>query len=96
MDAVSSVSCEKLVFIRLFQRENNIFFEVSDNGPGVPSDRIATIFELFHTTKEKGMGMGLWLSRAIMDSHEGSIKLLKGPENETLFQISLPNYSPTV
>ena len=96
MDAVSSVSCEKLVFIRLFQRENNIFFEVSDNGPGVPSDRIATIFELFHTTKEKGMGMGLWLSRAIMDSHEGSIKLFKGPENETLFQISLPNYLPTV
>ena len=95
MDAVSSVSFEKLVFVRLFQRENNIFFEVSDNGPGVPSDRIATIFELFHTTKEKGMGMGLWLSRAIMDSHEGSIKLLKGPENETLFQVSLPAYEHT-
>jgi signal transduction histidine kinase len=95
MDAVSNVSAKKLVFIRLFQRENNIFFEVSDNGPGVPSDLIATIFELFYTTKEKGMGMGLWLSRAIMDSHEGSIKLLKGPENETLFQISLPRYLTT-
>jgi nitrogen-specific signal transduction histidine kinase len=41
------------------------------------------------------MGMGLWLSRAIMDSHEGSIKLLKGPENETLFQVSLPAYEHT-
>jgi C4-dicarboxylate-specific signal transduction histidine kinase len=96
MDAVASVSGEKLVVIRLYQREKNLFFEVVDNGIGVPSDRIATIFELFNTTKEKGMGMGLWLSRAIMDSHDGSIKLLKGPENETIFQISLPNHSPTV
>ena len=96
MDAVASVPGEKLVVIRLYQREKNIFFEVCDNGPGVPSDRIATIFDLFHTTKEKGMGMGLWLSRAIMDSHDGSIKLLKGPENETIFQISLPSYSPSV
>jgi nitrogen-specific signal transduction histidine kinase len=39
------------------------------------------------------MGMGLWLSRAIMDSHEGTIKLLKGPAGETLFQISLPAYT---
>jgi signal transduction histidine kinase len=95
VDAVTSVSGEKLVFIRLFQRENSIIFEVSDNGFGVPSDRIATIFELFHTTKEKGMGMGLWLSRAIMDSHEGSIRLLKGPEDETLFQVALPAYVHT-
>jgi signal transduction histidine kinase len=95
VDAVTSVSGEKLVFIRLFHRENSIILEVSDNGFGVPSDRIATIFELFHTTKEKGMGMGLWLSRAIMDSHEGSIKLLKGPENETLFQVALPAYVHT-
>jgi C4-dicarboxylate-specific signal transduction histidine kinase len=95
MDAVASVSGEKFVFIRLFHGENKIFLEVSDNGLGVQSDRIATIFELFHTTKEKGMGMGLWLSRAIMDSHEGSIKLLKGPENETLFQVSLPAYEHT-
>jgi C4-dicarboxylate-specific signal transduction histidine kinase len=96
MDAVASVPGEKLVVIRLYQREKNLFFEVVDNGIGVPSDRIATIFELFNTTKEKGMGMGLWLSRAIMDSHDGSIKLLKGPENETIFQISLPSYSSTV
>ena len=96
MDAVARLSGEKHVFIRLFRCENNIFFAVSDNGCGVPSDRIATIFELFHTTKEKGMGMGLWLSRAIMDAHEGSIMLLKGPENETLFQVSLPSYSSAI
>ena len=92
IDAVENVSDEKNVFIHLFQYEKRVMFEVSDNGPGVADSQVATIFELFHSTKEKGMGMGLWLSRAIMDSHEGSIKLLKGPASETLFQVSLPAY----
>jgi C4-dicarboxylate-specific signal transduction histidine kinase len=93
MDAVEAISGDKNVFIRLLSHEKNVVFEVSDNGPGVSSDRVATIFELFNSTKDTGMGMGLWLSRAIMDSHEGTIKLLKGPAGETLFQISLPAYT---
>ncbi len=92
MDAVAGVSGEKNVFIHLFQHENRVMLEVSDNGPGIADGRVSTIFELFNTTKEKGMGMGLWLSRAIMDSHEGTIKLLTGQANETLFQVSLPVY----
>lgn len=96
MDAVATVQGEKSVFIRLFRKNEQIVLEVSDNGPGVPQDRIATIFELFNSTKETGMGMGLWLSRAIMDSHEGSIKLMTGPANETLFQVSLPAYTHPV
>ena len=96
MAAVDGLSGEKNVFIRLLQRDKQVILEVSDNGPGVPVDRIATIFELFNTTKANGMGMGLWLSRAIMDSHEGSIKLLAGPANETLFQVSLPSLSQMV
>lgn len=90
MAAVDGLSGEKNVFIRLFQQDKQVILEVSDNGPGVPDDRIAMIFELFNTTKVNGMGMGLWLSRAIMDSHEGVIKLLAGPANETVFQVSLP------
>ena len=90
MDAVIGLSGEKNIFIHAFRQANRAVLEVSDNGPGVPPERIATIFELFNTTKEKGMGMGLWLSRAILDSHEGTIKLSTGPQNQTLFQVSLP------
>lgn len=88
MDAVADLSGEKNVFIHLFQREKTVVLEVSDNGPGITDSQASDIFELFTTTKNKEMGMGLWLSRAIVDSHEGSIKLLKGPTNETLFQVS--------
>ena len=94
MDAVKGLLGEKNVYIRLFPQDKQVILEVSDNGPGVPDDRIATIFELFNTTKLNGMGMGLWLSRAIMDSHEGTIKLLAGPADETLFRVSLPVLPP--
>ena len=93
LDAVARVSSEKSVYIHVFHRDHNVVLEVTDNGPGVQSDRVASIFDLFNTTKENGMGMGLWLSRAIMDSHEGSIKLLTGPAGETSFQVSLPAYA---
>jgi len=92
IDAVAGLSGEKSFFIHLFQREKTVVLEVSDNGPGIADSQASTIFELFSTTKGKEMGMGLWLSRAIMDSHEGSIKLLKGPASETMFQVSLPLY----
>lgn len=91
MDAVTLLSSEKNIYVRVSQGDQQILLEVSDNGPGVPDHKEASIFELFNTTKEKGMGMGLWLSRAIMDAHEGSIKHLKGPANETLFRVSIPS-----
>ncbi|MDO9024173.1 HAMP domain-containing sensor histidine kinase [Zwartia sp.] len=90
MDAVADVSSEKIVLIKIFRDNDKVILEVSDNGPGVPGDRVASIFELFNTTKHKGMGMGLWLSRAIMDSHQGEISLSSGPGGETLFRVSLP------
>lgn len=92
MGAVSGLLGEKNVFIHLFQREKTVVLEVSDNGPGIADSQASDIFELFTTAKDKEMGMGLWLSRAIVDSHEGSIKLLKGPTNETLFQVSFAAY----
>jgi signal transduction histidine kinase len=42
---------------------------------GVPVESAETIFELFRTTKNDGMGVGLWLSRAVMDNHRGSLSL---------------------
>lgn len=93
MDAVAEMSSDQLVVIKLFRQNEKVILEVSDNGPGVQDDRVATIFELFNTTKEQGMGMGLWLSRAIMDSHEGAICLARGPAGETLFRVTLPALS---
>jgi PAS domain S-box-containing protein len=47
---------------------------VSDTGHGIPSDRLAHIFDPFFTTKPNGMGMGLAISRTIIEAHGGTIR----------------------
>jgi two-component system, LuxR family, sensor kinase FixL len=47
---------------------------VSDSGPGVPADKLAHIFEPFFTTKPNGMGMGLPVSRTIIEAHNGRLR----------------------
>lgn len=52
---------------------------VVDNGPGIPDEIIEQIFVPFFTTREKGSGIGLSLSRQIMMLHSGSLKLVSVP-----------------
>lgn len=51
-------------------------FEVTDDGPGVPEQSVAHIFDAFFTSKEKGTGLGLALCRKIARAHGGELKLL--------------------
>jgi PAS domain S-box-containing protein len=54
---------------------------VTDNGPGIPEDLADKIFIPFFTTKESGSGIGLSLSRQIMQLHGGTIKMKSQPQN---------------
>ncbi|NEX21583.1 PAS domain S-box protein [Thiorhodococcus mannitoliphagus] len=63
---------------------------VEDNGPGIPPERIATLFDPFVTTKEKGMGMGLAISYTIVENHEGRIWAESDVDAGSTFQLSLP------
>ena len=49
---------------------------IEDRGPGLPPERLATLFEPFNSTKPHGLGLGLSISRAIMDLHQGSIRFV--------------------
>ncbi len=46
---------------------------VIDTGPGIPDDRVSRVFESFYTTKQEGMGLGLSIARAIVQTHGGTI-----------------------
>lgn len=65
---------------------------VKDNGKGIPKDKRKFLFRKRFSTKEKGWGMGLLLTRRIVqDVHEGKIRLLKSqPLFETVFEITFP------
>jgi signal transduction histidine kinase len=58
---------------------------VSDNGPGISREHLEEIFIPFFTTREKGSGIGLSISRQIMGAHGGTLKVRSDPGKETVF-----------
>jgi len=63
---------------------------VSDSGPGIPADKLASIFDPFFTTKPNGMGMGLPISRTIIEAHGGRLWAENRPAGGASFRFTLP------
>jgi signal transduction histidine kinase len=63
---------------------------VHDSGPGIPHESLARVFEPFYTTKSGGMGMGLSISRTIVDAHGGRLSAENVPGGGASFTMSLP------
>jgi signal transduction histidine kinase len=66
---------------------------VRDSGKGISSDMISRIFDTFFTTKSGGMGMGLSISRSIIDAHGGQLSVSSTPGHGATFEIRLPSLS---
>jgi two-component system sensor histidine kinase HydH len=67
-----------------------VWLRVRDNGPGIPTSSRAQIFDPFYTTKESGTGLGLALSKKIIDAHGGVMEFESSPELGTEFVITFP------
>jgi len=67
--------------------DQSIIIEVTDNGPGIIPEAINRIFVPFFTTKKSGSGIGLALSRQIMQMHNGSLTVESEPEVRTVFTL---------
>jgi PAS domain S-box-containing protein len=68
--------------------QNEMLIQVIDNGPGV--DNTETIFDAFVTTKDKGMGIGLAVSRSIVEAHDGRLWAENNPGGGATFSMALP------
>jgi signal transduction histidine kinase len=67
---------------------------VADTGPGIPAPVLARIFEAFFTTKgDAGTGLGLWISREIVDRHHGRLNV-RSNRSGTVFILFLPHPTP--
>jgi signal transduction histidine kinase len=64
--------------------------EVRDNGPGVPEDVHERVFEPFFSTKAEGVGIGLAITRSIIDAHGGALTLSPTPGGGATFRFRLP------
>jgi len=67
-----------------------VVVDVSDDGPGMPTDVAEKIFNPFFTTKAQGSGLGLAIVRKIVDAHEGRIDMTTADGRGTRFRVTLP------
>jgi len=74
----------------LMNKENIIEVRIKDTGPGLEADQIENIFNTFVTTKPQGIGMGLPISRTIIEAHEGKLFAESGKNTGACFVFTLP------
>jgi C4-dicarboxylate-specific signal transduction histidine kinase len=67
-----------------------VSISVQDNGRGIDPEDIDRIFDPFFTTKSNGMGMGLAICRSIIEAHGGTLSVLPGVSEGSIFHIVLP------
>jgi two-component system, LuxR family, sensor kinase FixL len=92
MEAMEAANTEQRSIVIEARRtaKHAIEISVTDTGPGVATEMTKTIFEPFTTTKSLGLGMGLSISRAIIESHGGSLRLARGVRSGAMFIFDLP------
>jgi PAS domain S-box-containing protein len=71
--------------------DGHLLISVSDNGVGIPTDKIDRVFDTFFTTKPQGTGMGLAISRSIVESHGGRLWAASDSDRGSTFRFTLPN-----
>jgi len=81
---------DKKVRLTVVQEGGAIVASVSDNGPGLTSEARAKLFEAFFTTKRDGLGLGLSLSRSIIEAHGGRLSADEDARGGTTFRFYLP------
>jgi NO-binding membrane sensor protein with MHYT domain/signal transduction histidine kinase len=91
IDATKDVDGKREVAIESHRGENgNILVYVNDTGVGLPPKEAEHIFKAFFTTKLQGIGMGLSISRSIVESHGGRLWAADNPPRGASFRLSLP------
>ena len=89
--AIKEQAAPKTIGLRLSQTDTQICIECQDNGPGFPADFIKKGPGIFQTSKKEGMGVGLWLSKTIVENHHGTLEIQNQESGGALLLIRLPH-----
>ena len=72
--------------------ENMVKVEVKDSGCGIPEENVKRLFSHFFTSKPDGLGMGLSISRSIVEAHGGRLDVANNPDHGATFYFTIPVY----
>ena len=97
-NALKFTPSEGSITVRLEHVDDNIVWSVSDSGEGIPADKLEVVFDRFvQLTKNdrRGVGLGLFISKCIVQGHGGRIWVDKGNEQGSTFCFTIPVAQPT-
>jgi len=91
IDAMKNIDrTRELTIQSRLAEDRQLIISVSDNGVGLPSEQASQIFDAFFTTKSHGLGMGLRISRSIVESHGGRLWAADNSSQGASFSFTLP------
>ena len=83
---------KKEIYIKSYTKDENIIIKINDNAGGIPSNLIGQVFDAYFSTKKNknGTGLGLYMSKNIIENHGNGLLLVKNEEEGAMFTIILP------
>jgi signal transduction histidine kinase len=90
INAVQAMPDGGTLNVTLSPNSSLVEVEFADNGPGIASDALEQIFEPYYSTKDTGIGLGLPLTKKIIEEHGGQISVKSEPESGATFTVVLP------
>jgi signal transduction histidine kinase len=90
VNAIQATAPGGLIVVATEPARDRVRIRVSDTGCGIPADRIGRVFEDFVTTKRRGLGLGLAISKKIVDQLEGRISVTSEGGRGTTFVLEFP------
>jgi signal transduction histidine kinase len=90
MNALQATPPKGEVVVRTFRETDHAVVSVSDTGYGIPKERLDTIFDDFVTTKRRGLGLGLAISKRIVEQLDGTITVESELGRGTTFTLRFP------
>jgi two-component system, LuxR family, sensor kinase FixL len=92
--SISRPTSPTVVLETRIDESGDVEFRVTDNGEGIAADRLEQVFDPFFSTRAEGMGMGLAISRTLVESHHGRLVVESELGVRTIFRFNLPVTAP--
>jgi two-component system sensor histidine kinase HydH len=90
INAMQAVESKGRIDLAVSVADSKLSIVVRDNGPGIPMERMASIFDPYFTTKAEGSGLGLWIAQQIVTAHGGTLTAQNGSQGGAVFTMLLP------
>lgn len=95
LNAFQAIGQTGKVILRTRSEHNRIFVDVSDDGKGMTPEVQQRVFDLYFSTKDEGAGVGLAISKNIMQMHDGRISFQSAPGKGSIFTLDFPRKEQT-